>query len=634
MNEISPLEALRALCKDDNAFQELLHYLQQNAVDSAENFDRVFQLSPDSIVIVRLSDGIILNANNAALKIGGHKLEDLLGKVANLVWSNPDNINRVQRSLNRYGRVENLELTVQRGDEQPRVINLSAIPVRYEGDNCLLTMTRDISSIIETHERLQAVEARYEAIVETQSELICRYLPDTTVVFVNEAYCNYMAKPHEDILGHSFLKFLDASQADFARVHIEHILEEKQRISHEMLIRQGAMRDRWIQWTDTPIINLEGQVIEIQAVGRDISSRKEAEIALQERETQLNLMLDNVRNVILAVFDRNLCYTVLRGQLLQEFDYDPEKLLGQPIYSKIPAQMQQAVIEHAQAVLNGEMRDIEYPAGQRFISLRSYPLRTNDEIIGGVSMISDITERKLAERKEFELAIERQRIDILSQFVRDAAHEFYTPLSTIETTLHLAENSQDEERRQRAYEKIRQQTYRIAGLVDGMTTMMRLSTAHTGQRSPVDFPMLFDLLIDSLQKSIEAKQLRIYCNIEADLPKYQAVVNDLRGAFKHVLDNAIRHSADNSQISVTVESLEHAILIKIHNDGEAIPPADLARIFEMFYRRDSARTTPGLGLGLSIARAIIEQQHGGHIYAESSDEDGTTSHIRLPLFSE
>jgi signal transduction histidine kinase len=111
-------------------------------------------------------------------------------------------------------------------------------------------------------------------------------------------------------------------------------------------------------------------------------------------------------------------------------------------------------------------------------------------------------------------------------------------------------------------------------------------------------------------------------------------VNDLRGAFKHVLDNAVRHSPDNGQITITARAFEHVILIKIHNDGEAIPEADLARIFEMFYRRDTARTTPGLGLGLSIARTIIEQQHGGHIYAESSSEEGTTIHIRLPLFSE
>jgi PAS domain S-box-containing protein len=634
MNDIVTLESLRILCKDATAFQELLLYLQQSAVDSAVNFEKVFHLSPDSILIVRLRDGLVLKANPAAARISGIAIDDMIGKVAQDIWADPEIIKRVQRSLDRYGRVNNLEISVSRGNEPARVINISAVPIRYEGENCLLSMTRDMSAIVEIHERLQEVQKRYEAIVETQSELIIRYLPDTVIIFANEAYYNYMAQPQEDLLGQSFLKYLDENQVAFARSHIETLIESKERITHEMRVQQGIMQGRWIQWTDTPILNQDGEVIEIQAVGRDISDRKEAELALQERETQINLMLDNVQNVVLAVFDRDLRYTVLRGHLLQGLGYDPEAMLGQHIYANLPPEIQDSMIEHSQAVLKGEMREVEYPANSRFILLRSYPLRSENEIVGGVSMITDITERKLAERKEFELAIERQRIEILSQFVRNAAHEFYTPLSTIETSLHLAENSQDEARRHRAYEKIRLQTQRITGLVDGMTTMMRLSTANTGARSPLDFPMLFDLVIENLQKVIEAKQLHVHCEIAPNLPVFHGVVQDLRGAFKHVLDNAIRHSPDNGNINIKIEAFEHAILIRIHNEGDAIPPADLERIFELFYRRDSARTTPGLGLGLSIARAIIEQQHSGHIYAESSSQDGTTIHIRLPIFGE
>jgi PAS domain S-box-containing protein len=506
-------ESLRDFCKNEEAFQNLLQLMQQNISDSAMNFEAIFQLSPDSILIIRQSDGLILRANQATLKIGGYQLEDIVSKIASNIWGNPDNIMRVQRALMRYGRVDNLELPVPREDGSMRAVMMSAVPIRYNDEDCLMTITRDLSSIIATHERLQAVEARYEAVVETQSELICRYSPDTTVVFANEAYHKYMGKTHDEVVGQSFLKFLDETQVEFAHAHIQRLLSEKQRITHEMRIQQGAMQGHWIQWLDTPILNQDGEVIEIQAVGRDIS------------------------------------------------------------------------------------------------------------------------ERKLAEEKEFELAVERQRSEILSQFVRNAAHEFYTPLSTIETTLHLIQNSSDEDRRQRAYEKIRAQTQRIASLVDGMTTMMRLSNTNTGTRTPIDFPLLFDLLLDSLHNALESKRLHVDCTIASNLPQYFGVINDLRGALRHVLDNAIRHSPDEGLISIHVQALERAILITVHNQGESIPEADLSRIFEMFFRRDTARTTPGLGLGLSIARAIIEQQHGGHISAESG-EDGTSIQIRLPLYEQ
>lgn len=509
---MNPLETLREFCKDDDTFQSLLWFIQQNDSDSSVNFEKVLQISWDNILITRTDDDLIRYANPTFIKSVNSSLEALRKKTIHEIWTDPAHLQRIQRALIRYGRVDNLELFVNAPDGSRRVVIFSACPIRYQGEECLLSITRDISSIVQTHERLHALESLYEAVVESQAELICRYDTNTNVVFANEAYCKAFNKTLENMLGKSFLHDLSAGQVEYVNQHIQRILSEKQRVTHEMLVQNGTLTGRWIQWTDTPIFDQEGEVFEIQAVGRDITDLKEAE------------------------------------------------------------------------------------------------------------------------RKEFELAVERERVEIMSQFVRNAAHEFYTPLATIETSLHLLEKSTDEERRQRSYDKIRAQTKRLASLVDSLTTMMRISTVtSTESRKVVDFSMLFEMLFGSMKNSFETKNILPILEIPPNHSPYYGFFNDLRGAFRHILENALRHSPENGQIKVTIEDLEQAILIHVYNQGERIPENELERIFETFYRLDNARTTPGLGLGLSIARTIIERQHEGHVYAENA-VDGTVIHVRLPIF--
>ncbi|MCD8160282.1 MAG: sensor histidine kinase [Clostridiales bacterium] len=121
--------------------------------------------------------------------------------------------------------------------------------------------------------------------------------------------------------------------------------------------------------------------------------------------------------------------------------------------------------------------------------------------------------------------------------------------------------------------------------------------------------------------------------LEAELTPDLYVSGD-RGKLKRLLeillDNARKYAAQNSDVQVFLapEGAKR-VRLEVRNQGEPIPPDQLERIFERFYRADQARTSEGFGLGLPIARTIA-QEHGGKIWAASNDAEGTRFFVSLP----
>lgn len=134
---------------------------------------------------------------------------------------------------------------------------------------------------------LRESEERYRNVVETQTELICRYLPDTTLTFVNDAYCRFFKKTREALIGRQFLSLVPERSRPAVRRHVESLLEDPRidAYEHEVLLPDG--RIGWQQWVDHVLVDGHGRVVEIQGIGRDVSERRQAEDALRRNEAAL-----------------------------------------------------------------------------------------------------------------------------------------------------------------------------------------------------------------------------------------------------------------------------------------------------------------------------------------------------------
>jgi PAS domain S-box-containing protein len=124
--------------------------------------------------------------------------------------------------------------------------------------------------------------ARYRAIVEDQTELICRFKPDGTLTFVNEAYCRFFNKKWEDLLGFSFMPFMSPSHSEKVRAHFNSLVPENPVATHEHQVVGKDGEISWQQWTNRAIFDEHGVIKEFQSVGRDITDRKLAEEELRQ----------------------------------------------------------------------------------------------------------------------------------------------------------------------------------------------------------------------------------------------------------------------------------------------------------------------------------------------------------------
>jgi len=139
---------------------------------------------------------------------------------------------------------------------------------------------------------LRLSEERYRNVVEDQTEFICRFTPDGTHVFVNEAYCRYFGLKHDEILGHRFRPKIPTEDRErvirfFTSLTPDHPVDN---IEHRIIMPDGAIRWQW--WSDRAIFDSSGTVTEYQSVGRDITEQKQAENSLMTSQTILTDAMD------------------------------------------------------------------------------------------------------------------------------------------------------------------------------------------------------------------------------------------------------------------------------------------------------------------------------------------------------
>jgi PAS domain S-box-containing protein len=168
--------------------------------------------------------------------------------------------------------------------------------------NDLLQMLRNMEvERYELQKTLGESLRRYRAIVEDQTELVCRFDPDGTLSFVNEAYCRFFNKRREDLLGFSFMPLIPPEDRKKVRAQFASLGPENPVVTHEHRVIAPNGEIRWQQWTNRAILDDEDRIIEFQAVGRDITDRKRAEEELRKAHDEMEKKVKDRTSELLEV---------------------------------------------------------------------------------------------------------------------------------------------------------------------------------------------------------------------------------------------------------------------------------------------------------------------------------------------
>lgn len=262
-------------------------------------------------------------------------------------------------------------------------------------------------------------------------------------------------------------------------------------------------------------------------------------------------------------------------------------------------------------------------------NVRSDLLSTLFLVNGALVIFSAIASYWLATRtlKPIQYAYERQR-----QFLSDASHELRTPLAILQANLENERDSGNADLRKSAESHL-EEVQRMSTLVRDVLSLSKLEhAAEDLECVPLVLNDVLQKVVDRLMAIATQQRVSLVLNDAEETFAVLAVEEPLIRVFTNIIENAILYNRPEGSVTITLYRIGDNVITNIADTGIGIAKADVEKIFDRFYRADKSRSrrTGGSGLGLSIARSILESFQG-RIIMESAVNVGTTVRITLPI---
>ncbi|MFT3781471.1 MAG: PAS domain S-box protein [Nibricoccus sp.] len=502
----------------------------------------------------------------------------------------------------------------------------------------VLESNTDITERKRVEQALRDSEDRYKQIVESQVEMVCRFRPDGTLLFVNGAYARMRGCDRTDIEGTNFWAFVP--EVDHAKLRA--MLESLSPASPEAVVEnrvETQQGTRWMLWRNRALaFDDQGRCTEAQSSGIDITERKDAE----ERARMLAHQALAANAKFEAVFSQSGIFvgiTDLDGKLREVNDlavvacgFRREDVLCIPFWEAGWWKGSPAVQERIRAAVakaaGGEVFREVLPywhadMTERVVDFAMHPIRDNT---GKVIFLHptgiDITERT---RAESELRIAKEKAEAAGRakddFIAALSHELRTPLTpALMIATELAEDASASPELREQLRMVRDSIELETRLIDDLLDLTRIARG-----SLLVHPTITSIhaLLTHTRKvvahDIADSGLKVDFQLEAEQHHVNGDPARLQQVFWNLLRNAIKFTPAGGEVTVRTRNIDHRLIeIAVQDTGIGISASALERIFKPFEQGDlgGSHKFGGLGLGLSIAKAIVEL-HRGRVRAVS-----------------
>ncbi len=507
-------------------------------------------------------------------------------------------------------------------------------------------LASDITARKQAEEALRDAERRYRDLIRKAPAGIYEIdFRRRRFISVNDAMCELLGYRRDELMDMDPARIMDGESGTRFQERIRRWLggEEPERsVEYRVRARDGRIFDAVL---DVNFIRgADGQPQGATVIAHDITARKQAEEALRESEELLRAVTDNSPDAI-YVKDRASRWLMANPAVLRIVARTAEQALGKTdldLYAD-PA-VGSAILENDQRIMeNGRTEAFEEvadtPDGRRtFVSVKAPRRDAQGNIVGLIGISRDITERKRAEedlrRANLALAEADRRKD---EFLAMLAHELRNPLSVIGGASEILQRAGAMEPEvQRARDAIERQARHMARLVDDLLDVSRVTQgkiALKNERVPV--AGVFRHAVEATAPIVRALRHKLFVSLPSDRLSIDGDAVRLTQIVSNVLNNAAKYTPAGGEIHLSAERRGAHVEIRVRDNGQGINPTLLPHVFDLFVQGDRGadRAQGGLGIGLTMARSLVEM-HGGTIEAHS-DGPGAGSEfvIALPLAS-
>ncbi len=519
----------------------------------------------------------------------------------------------------------------QRKNGETIDVDVRYTEIRYDGRRAALGVVTDITERTRAEESLRKRELEYKTLAENSPEVIARFDRQLRHLYVNNYGTRVYGRSKERIIGKTSEDLgLPPDKVEYWKRHFEEVFATGVQQTVDFDFDSPDLGHLYFSSLFVPEFDRRGRVASILAITRDVTTIRKSELALKESEealrTVFNSMYDGILlhltdGTIVDMNDRFLAmYAVDREELLKLTIADisgPSNPLPElpNIWSRVVAGEPQLFEWKARRPRDGSEFDVE-------VFLRRVHLHGRAEIL---ATVRDITERKRVREELQKLVSDLERSNReLEQFAYVASHDLQEPLRMVASYVQLLERKY-RGRLDEAADKY------INFAVDGALRMQKLiegllAYSRIGRRSsafkPVDTGAVFDGDVANMRSAIREKGAEV---TRETLPVVLGDETQLLQLFQNLIANALKFTRTEAppRIHASALPIEGGWLFSFRDNGIGIDPQYFERIFQIFQRLHTRAEYPGTGIGLALAKRIVER-HQGRIWVESVPGQGST----------
>jgi PAS domain S-box-containing protein len=628
-------------------------------------------------------DGRVTSWNRSAEQIFGYTSAEIVGRSVDIIdhGETPNEYSEAIARIRDGHTVEHYETRRRRRDGSVIDVALTVSPIRGEAGEIvgISTIARDI-----TRQRLLEQRSRHLAsIVDSSDDAIVSKDPDGIVLSWNRSAERMFGYSAEEAIGKS-IRLIVPDDRQSEEDEVLRKMRRGEAIDHFETVRQHKdgtpVR---ISLTVSPIRDEQGRIVGASKIARDITERERAaERAAFLAQTgkvvggslDYEATLTAVANLAVPAI-ADWCAVDIIGEngaieRLAVAHVDPTKTeLARTIRDRYedprspysiqhvirtgePAMISQITDDMIVAAAKGDQERIEMVRSLGLVSYVCVPLVAHGRTLGALTFASaesgrryDEDDRAFAQEvaDRAALAVDNARAykeaqvasRLKDEFLATLSHELRTPLNAILGYARLLNSGMmAADKQPNALATVERNATALAQMVEDVLDVSRIISGKIRLNiQPVDVPSVVRNAVNTIMPAADAKQIRIQTIVDPVAAPVAGDPDRLQQVAWNLVSNAVKFTPKHGQVQVRVERINSSVEIVVSDTGIGLKPEFVPHLFERFRQGDGGitRENPGLGLGLAIARHLVEL-HGGSVYATSAGEgQGATFRVRLPV---